>query len=221
VRSTIGRPSPTPVDRAGHERILSAAIRSFSERGYDGTTTAGVARDAGVTQPLVHHHFRSKEGLWRAAMDVLFSDVAPIAATLPEGPPQDRLLAIMERFVRFVADRPEVTRVIAREGAARSLRLTYVVDRYLRAPFREVVDTIRAGQRDGAVAPGVRPDLLLFVLLGAGSHLFDVTALARESVGIDPTAPRTREDIIVLLRTLFREGLFRTTATRRGEHRRA
>jgi hypothetical protein len=92
----------------------------------------------------------------------------------------------------------------------------YLVDRYLRAPFREVVDTIRAGQRDGAVAPGVRPDLLLFVLLGAGSHLFDVTALARESVGIDATAPRTREDIIVLLRTLFREGLFRTTATRRG-----
>jgi TetR/AcrR family transcriptional regulator len=218
ARSTIGRPSPTPVDRAGHERILSAAIRSFSERGYDGTTTAGVARDAGVTQPLVHHHFRSKDGLWRAAMDVLFSGVAPIGATLPDGAPQDRLLAIVERFVRFVADRPEVTRVITREGAAPSPRLTYLVDRYLRAPFREVVDTVRAGQREGAVAPGVRPDLLLFVVLGAGSHLFDVTALARESVGIDPTAPRTREDLVVLLRTLFESGVLRRTAKRRGVH---
>ena len=51
--------------------------------------------------------------------------------------------------------------------------------------------------------PGVRPALLLFVLLGAGSHLFDATALARESVGIDRSAPRTREDLVVLLRTLF------------------
>jgi hypothetical protein len=120
-----------------------------------------------------------------------------------------------ERFVRFVADHPEVTRVIAREGAAPSPRLKYLIDRYLREPFRQVVDAMRAGQRAGLIAPDVRPDLLLFLILGAGSHLFDVKALAQQSLGVDATAARTREDFIVLIRALLEQGLFRKTATRR------
>ncbi len=206
---------PAPVDQDGRERILSAAIRLFSDLGYEGTTTAGIARDAGVTQPLVHHHFGSKEGLWRAAMEALFSNVAPIVAASTEGSPRDRLLAITERFVRFVAAHPAVTRVMAREGATASPRLTYLIDRYLREPFHQVVDAVRAGQRAGLIAANVRPDLLLFLVLGAWSQLFDSTALAQESLGIDTRAPSTQEDFLVLVRVLFEHGLFRQTAKRR------
>ena len=63
------RRKPAVPEPDGRERILTAAIRSFSEVGYAGTTTAGIARDAHVTQPLIHHHFGSKDGLWRAAVD--------------------------------------------------------------------------------------------------------------------------------------------------------
>src|SRR5262249_3911932 len=150
--------------------------------------TAAVARDAGVTQPLVHHHFGSKEGLWRAAMDVVFVSVGGIGRAAAGASPLDRLLATIEQFVRFVAEHPEATRIVAREGAAPSPRLTYLVDRYLRSSFQQVVDAIRLGQQGGLVASDVRADLLLFAVLGAGSHLFDVTALARQSLGIEATA---------------------------------
>jgi len=46
------------------------------------------------------------------------------------------------------------------------------------------------------------------VLLGAASHLFEATTLARGSVGIDPSAPRTREDLSCCFEGL-REGAFR------------
>src|SRR6185369_4682671 len=193
---------------AGRERILAVAIRSFSTVGYEGTTTAGVAREAGVTQPLVHHHFGSKEGLWQAAMEELFRDVRALTAP-SDGTPAERLLGPIERFVRFVAARPEATRIVAREGAAPSPRLTYLVDRYLREPFQQLVAAIRAGQRDGVVDSAIRADLLLFFVLGAGSHLFDVTALARQSVGIDAGADRTREDFVTLVRTVLERGVVR------------
>ena len=46
-------------------------------------------------------------------------------------------------------------------------------------------------------------------MLGAGSHLFDVTALARQSVGIDAGADRTREDFVTLVRTVVERGVVR------------
>ena len=170
-----------------------------------------------MTQPLVHHHFGSKEGLRRAAMDTLFSNVGPIVNTPTDGSPRDRLLAITERFVRFVALHPGATRVMAREGSAPSPRLTYLIDRYLREPFHQVVDAARAAQRDGLIRRDVQPDLLLFLLLGAGSHLFDATALAQESLAVDASAASTLEDFLGLFRALLEQGLFRQPA----KHRRA
>ncbi len=211
ARRTARRDAPAGPD--GRARILSVAIRHFSERGYEGTTTASVAREAGTTQPLVHHHFGSKDGLWRAAMDELFGEVRRVARP-SGGSPAERLLRTAEQFVRFVAARPEVTRVIAREGASPSPRLRYLVDRHLRGPFRGFVEEMRASQRTGLIAPDVRPELLLFLMLGAGSHLFDVTALAHESLGIDATSERTREDFVALVREFLRRGLLTRPAAR-------
>jgi len=56
---------------------------------------------------------------------------------------------------------------------------------------------------------------ILFLILGAGSHLFDVTALARDTVGIDATTARTRDDFVLLIRTLLERGVFRPTEDKR------
>jgi len=208
-RSSRAVKAPVVAEQDGRERILSAAIRAFSEVGYAGATTAGIARDAGVTQPLVHHHFGSKDGLWRAAMDAVFADVPRLVPTASEAPPREALMDIVERFIRFVAAHPEATRIIAREGAAPSPRLDYLLKRYLHDPFREVVDLLRAAQHAGVVSPEVRPELALFFVLGAGSHLFDVSALAQHSQGIDTTASWTREAFVVLMRTVLEQGLLR------------
>jgi len=211
-RATLPRArqtAPASADQDGRQRILSVAIRSFADRGYDGTTTAGVARDAAVTQPLVHHHFGSKDGLWRAAMDAVFSNAARVGDVPADASPRDQLLAITERFVRFAAAHPEATRVMGREGATPSPRLTYLVDHYLREPFQRLAAVTRAGQRTGVVAADLRPDLLLFLILGAGSHLFDATALARESLGIDAAAPSTQNQFVALVERLLTQGVIR------------
>ena len=67
---------------------------------------------------------------------------------------------LISRFVLLSSDS---------EGAAPSPRLTYLVDRYLRAPFRIFVDAIRSGQQAGLIDPAIRGDLLLFFFLGAAA----------------------------------------------------
>ena len=57
--------------------------------------------------------------------------------------------------------------------------------------------------------PDLRPDLFLFFVLGAGSHVFDVSALARGSLSIDTSAEKTREDFITLVLSVLQNGVFR------------
>lgn len=196
----MGRPrkSPSP-ELGGRQKILAAAIRSFADNGYDGTTTAGVARAAGVTQPLVHRHFDSKEGLWYAAMDLVFADVRLFTTLDPTLPPLEALQRMIAGFVRLSAERPEVHKIILREGSVQSERLAYLVDRYLRDQFRDIVDLLRAAQGAGLIDDSIRPDLLLFLVLGAGSHLFSVSAFAKCTLDIDVQSDATRESFASLL----------------------
>src|SRR5690349_24612812 len=67
------------------DRIVAAATDLFAERSFDGATTREIAARAGVTQPLLNYHFRSKEELWREAVDALFASLgAAMTAHLEE-----------------------------------------------------------------------------------------------------------------------------------------
>ncbi|MGB3622115.1 MAG: helix-turn-helix domain-containing protein, partial [Ketobacter sp.] len=51
------------VDRGtdARERILAAAEALFAIRGFEGVSTTQIAKVAGITQPLIHYHFKNKE----------------------------------------------------------------------------------------------------------------------------------------------------------------
>ena len=48
------------------EEIIRAALRVFTATSYAGATTAEIAREAGVTEPILYRHFASKRALWLA-----------------------------------------------------------------------------------------------------------------------------------------------------------
>ena len=57
------------------ERILSAAESLFAIRGFEGVSTTQIAKVAGITQPLIHYHFKNKEALWKATVARLFGQM--------------------------------------------------------------------------------------------------------------------------------------------------
>lgn len=50
------------------ERVLSAALRLFAERGYASTPVRDIAQAAGVNTAAIHYYFGDKAGLYRAAL---------------------------------------------------------------------------------------------------------------------------------------------------------
>jgi AcrR family transcriptional regulator len=62
------------VPRSGQEarrRLQRAALELFEERGFDQTTTAQIARHAGVTERTFFHHFPDKREVLFGGEDVL------------------------------------------------------------------------------------------------------------------------------------------------------
>ena len=56
------------------QEILLAASEEFFEKGYDGTSTAVIARKAGVTHAMVNYYFRTKEQLFLKILDDMVYD---------------------------------------------------------------------------------------------------------------------------------------------------
>ncbi len=73
----------TTADQAPHRdegsvklRILVAARRAFAKGGYAGASLQQVAAAAATTKPMIHYYFGSKEGLYRAVVEVALQRAA-------------------------------------------------------------------------------------------------------------------------------------------------
>ncbi len=58
------------------ERVLAAAAKIFSERGYAGTTMRAVAQEVGLQAGSLYYHYRSKEELIEAVLDLGINGVS-------------------------------------------------------------------------------------------------------------------------------------------------
>ena len=168
---------------------MEAATDLFAERSFDGATTREIAARAGVTQPLLNYHFRTKEELWRAAVDSLF---ALLNKTLDERTAglrgvDDATSArlIVREFVTFSARHPQLHRIITQESKADGPRMDYVVETHVR-PIYERTTALFAALAERGLVPPIAPAHLYYILTGAGPTLFVLGPEFRRLSGLDP-----------------------------------
>ena len=51
------------------ERILTAALEMFSQKGYEGTNIRELSASLGLVKSGVYKHYESKEEIWNALLD--------------------------------------------------------------------------------------------------------------------------------------------------------
>jgi AcrR family transcriptional regulator len=115
----MGRPplaERSPYDR---DRVVDVAVKVFTERGYDGTSMADIARALGVHKSSIYHHVASKEQLLeeavKRALNALHGMLAEPGAT--EGSAVERLRYVVGRTVEImVRQLPEVTVLLRIRG---------------------------------------------------------------------------------------------------------
>jgi AcrR family transcriptional regulator len=149
--------------RRNQDAILAAAVDVFAERGVE-IALDEVARQAGVGIATLYRHFPTREALIRGAyvreVDLLCDEVDELLATLP---PDEAMLAWMQRFVGYVTGKPGMAMalrsiVTSTHEAAAQANQTRV--------YTAIYRLVEAAERSGAIRTGVSPDDLAGALSG-------------------------------------------------------
>jgi AcrR family transcriptional regulator len=142
---------------ARREQLLDVAKAIVDEGGFHSVSIEAVARDAGITRPVVYDHFGDLDGLLEALIQreserALGSLADILPPELDGGDPRDGLVQALDGYLRAVEGDPETWRLVLMpsEGAPAALREH--IDR-----GRDAVVAHLAGLVSAGVTPGREP----------------------------------------------------------------
>lgn len=174
------------------DRIVRAALEVFAAHGFEGGSTRQIAALAGENQGLITYHFSTKENLWKAAVDSIFSEfrdeIEEREAVLADADTRTHIRLLLIHLVRYAARRPEQLRLMVQEGKTDSRRMKWLVDRHIKPLFDRLSPLLRAGVEEGILpeAPIVHH---MYMVVGAASLLFASAPEYRYLTGKDPLDP--------------------------------
>jgi AcrR family transcriptional regulator len=152
--------------------VLDTACRVFGRCSYRGATTAEIAREAGVTEPILYRHFESKRALYLACVDETWERVRAAweQALAREDDPREWLPGMGRAFAVFKEHRAALANLwaqaLAEAGDEPELR------RHLRRHVRDVHEfvarTIERAQQAGGIPPDRDPDSEAWIFIAVG-----------------------------------------------------
>ena len=169
------------------EELVAAAYGLVATRGFEGLRTRDVAGAVGLNVATLHYYYPTKEALIRG---VVGHAMGRFRSTLsPAGSPGEQLRAHLGGLRRLARDEPELFAVMG-ELALRARR-----DRAIAAIVRETDEVwhatlaglLRRAQKEGAIAPVLKPDDAAGVIVAMLKGIFILPADARDARHLDRT----------------------------------
>jgi AcrR family transcriptional regulator len=115
LRQQTSQPRDAEATKA---RILDAAEEEFASAGLSGARTEAIASRTGVTKAMLYYYFQSKEQLYQAVLERLFSDhiLAVKDPAWDEGDPAEMLERYIRQFLSRASRNPNIPAIVAYEA---------------------------------------------------------------------------------------------------------
>jgi AcrR family transcriptional regulator len=161
---------------SGPERrqaVVETACRVFAKGSYHGSTTAQIARETGVTEPVLYRHFASKRELYLVCLDAVWDRVRTLweKAIAAEEDPANWIKAIGKAYLEARAA-AKVVLVDLWIQALTEAADDPAIRRALREQVREVHDfvagVIRQAQAQGGIVAERDPDAEAWIFISLG-----------------------------------------------------
>ena len=168
-------------------QLLDVARRVFGNSGFHGVSMEDVAKEAGITKPILYDHFSSKKDLYLALLDADLADLHEKVREALDSPAgnRERIRRSFQAYFRFVHEQAEGFRLMMQEtvGAEKDFRAR--VERFRAQTVSEVADLIQresAGRLDRE-----RAEIVALALIG----------MAETAAQRDPAASEARRQAAI------------------------
>jgi AcrR family transcriptional regulator len=166
--------------------VVETACRVFARCSYRGATTAEIAREAGVTEPILYRHFESKQALYLACVDETWARVRTAWEEALAAEPDCRLWvpAMGRAFFEFREQRAVLASLWAQALAEASddPEVRKHLRRHLRAVHEYVTRVVQRAQENGGIPADrdARAEAWIFIAVGV------LTTIAGRLGGLPP-----------------------------------
>ncbi|HTM46762.1 MAG TPA: TetR/AcrR family transcriptional regulator [Polyangiaceae bacterium] len=169
-------------------RIIVSARRCFARSGVDGSTLRQIAKGARTSIGMVYYYFPTKEDLFQAVVEDVYSNLLADLQAVLKGP-----ATIEERIVRLyqrVGEASELElltlRLVVREMLVSSELRVKLMERFKRGHLGLVQQALGEAVREGQVRTDVSKAVLLITTLAIGAvPQFMIKAMGNASPFID------------------------------------
>lgn len=142
------------------DNLLVAARSAFAESGLEGARVDDIARRAGANKQLVYHYFGSKDGLYTAVLERVYSEIRSREMELNLGALSP--VEAMRKLIEFEFDHhllsPDFVRILSDENAHSGRHLKGMRAGKLNRPIVDLIETtIKRGVASGDFRRGLDP----------------------------------------------------------------
>ena len=152
------------------QAIVDAGLMVFSTGSYSGATTAEIAREAGISEPILYRHFASKRELYFACLDEAWRLLRQVfdakVGALGQGGvmPAPREMALRLRRTGRVL--PPNLWIQALTEAGEDPEIARYLRRHIHDVHAFMADGVRRAQAAGGIAADRDPDAEAWIFLG-------------------------------------------------------
>jgi AcrR family transcriptional regulator len=173
--------------------ILNAATDEFARMGLAGARIQSIAREAGVNVALLYYYFETKERLYAAVLEQVFSNWADRVTPALErrGNPRQKVMAYVEAYFDFIAEAPHRPRLVQQEmmqlGTSGFGKLQGMARKHVRPVHQALSLLLQEGHAAGEFRK-VAPDFV-YSISGIIVGYFTSSTFIHAVSGRDPLTP--------------------------------
>jgi AcrR family transcriptional regulator len=153
------------------QALVDAALRVFSTGSYAGATTSDIAREAGISEPILYRHFPSKRDLYIACLDEVWRQThEKIEAKLAEMGDAEAVKAVAMTMLAMRSQKvlPTNLWIQALTEAGEDPEIRKYLRRHIKALHDFIAEIVRRAQAAGAVPVDRDADAEAWIFLAGG-----------------------------------------------------
>ncbi|WP_397583413.1 TetR/AcrR family transcriptional regulator [Sphingorhabdus sp.] len=188
-------------------RIVTVAREAFMARGYSEVSTHDISAEAGVTQGLITYHFKSKQGLWQAAMDRVFGEfrnnLASRIRSLRGADERTFMTEIVRHLINLERQYPFIMRFMVVSAKEADSHLIWLIKRHIQPIYDVLTHLFEVAQHHGIMRQ-LPVTNAYYVLLAAGTVFSlgdEISIVAGQDTNSDSFSDAQAECLITMLLT--------------------